>query len=122
MRLETEDAVSHIIVVRHLHFVKENDIFEFGGVADDRALPDNGISADECAVADLCLLVDDARSVDACCRRYLCRFCDPDIFAAFLELIFRKRTAKLHDICTDPGQQFPRVDCPVKERCGDRLL
>ena len=90
VRFIAKNAVAHIVVMRDLYFVKEDHIFEFCRVADNGALADDRISADKCAVADLRVLINDAGTVEACRGGDFGRFCDPDVLAALLILVFRE--------------------------------
>ena len=47
MGFVSKNRVADIVVMRNLYFIKENDIFQFGGVSNDSAFADNGVSADK---------------------------------------------------------------------------
>ena len=68
MGLITEDRISDIVVVRDLDLIEQDHIFKLRRISHDRALTDDGISADKCTVAHLCIFSDDRRTVDKCRR------------------------------------------------------
>ena len=47
MGFVSKNRVADIVVMRNLYFIKENDIFQFGGVSNDSAFADDGVSADK---------------------------------------------------------------------------
>ena len=93
MRFVAKNRVTDVIVVRNLYFIKENDIFQLGGVTNDSALADDGISAVKRTLADLRALSADAWAVEGRGRCDTGIFCDPDIFTAFFVFCRIKRLA-----------------------------
>jgi hypothetical protein len=59
-----KDAVSYIVVMRNLYIVKEDDVFEFSGVAHHTVVSNDGASSDKSAVSDFSFFTDDDRSFD----------------------------------------------------------
>lgn len=76
MGFVAEDGISHVVIVRHLYFIEQDDVLKFCRVTYDCAFADDRISADECALTDFCVLSDDRRSVDVGCLEYGCGFGD----------------------------------------------
>ena len=64
MCLESQDTVTDIIIMRHLYLIKENNIFKLGRISDNSTLSNDGISTDERTVTNLCLLINNGRSID----------------------------------------------------------
>ena len=104
-----EDGIAHVIIVRHLYFVEQDDVLKFCRVTYDCAFADDRISADECALADFCVLSDDRRSVDVGCLEYGCGFGDPYVFADLIVFICRKGLSEFFDEAADLWKDFPWV-------------
>ena len=90
MGLVSEDAVSDIIVMRHLNGIKKNDILKFGGIPHDAVLSYNDRSAYESAMSYFRILIDYEGTVKTGCGSYLGAFCNPDILSPFFKSVFRK--------------------------------
>ena len=60
MGFVSKNRVADIVVMRNLYFIKENDIFQFGGVSNDSAFADDGVSADKGTLTDLSAFSNDA--------------------------------------------------------------
>lgn len=95
MRLKAQNAVPDIIIMRNLHLVKQDHIFQLCGISYYCAFSNNGVSTDKCAVSDLCLIIYDGRSANICCRRDRCRIRYPYIFLDLCILICGKRCSQL---------------------------
>src|SRR5699024_2101674 len=59
MRAVAQDGVAHVVIVRGLHLVEQDDVLELHGVAHDAALADDGAAAYKRAMPHLGLVVDD---------------------------------------------------------------
>ena len=110
----TKDAVSHIIVVRHLYFIEENHVFQLCGIADHRSLSHDGAAPHKGTVAHLRILIDDERAVQAGRGSHFRAFRDPDVFPPFLITVFRKAVSQLDDKILDLRQNLPGIFRPFK--------
>ena len=72
MCLVSKNGITDVIVMRNLYFVEQDHIFQLGGVTNDSALADDGISADKSTLADLRAFSDDAWAVDGSGRCDTC--------------------------------------------------
>ena len=105
--------------MRHLDLVEQDDVFELGGISDHGVLADDGRAAQEGAVTHFGLVVDDQRAADVGAVEDLGVLGDPNAFGGVVELVSRKRGAKLEDELLDVGQRFPRVLELLEQRRGD---
>ena len=64
MRLESEDRITYIVIVRNLNVVADDNVLKFCGVADNALASDESAASDECTLTDFCLRSDDAWSCD----------------------------------------------------------
>ena len=103
MGFVSQYTVPYVIVVGHLHVIKENYVFQFGGIPYNGILTDDGIASDKGAVSDFRILVHNQRTVEACGRRHFGTFGNPDV-VAFLFIHFRVQSiAQLYNIGTYLG-------------------
>ena len=121
MRFVAKNRVTDVIVVRNLYFIKENNIFQLGGVSNDSAFADDGVSADKSTLADLRAFSDNAWAVDGSGRCDTGIFCDPDIFAAFFVFCRIKRFAEFKNKVLDERKHFPWIRFAFKDFCGNGL-
>ena len=121
MGFVSKNRVADIVVMRNLYFIKENDIFQFGGVSNDSALADDGISADKSTLADLRAFSDDAWAVDGSGRCDHGIFCDPDIFAAFFVFCRIECFAEFKNKIFNERKHFPWIRFAFKDFCGNGL-
>ena len=121
MGLVAEDGITDVVEVRRLDAIKQDDVFQLTGVADDGVFADDGIAADKRALAQLRTVVDDAGAgnIDAVKDLGIAR--DPDILAALLILVRRKRGAELKNEIPDVRQRLPRIGLARKQRRCDRF-
>ena len=101
----TENAVPDIIIMRNLHIVEQNDIFQFGAVADHAVVADQRASADKRAGTDFRLMADNGRRPDIVVGIDFGILGNPDVFADFIEFVSRKGLAEFDDEFLD----FARV-------------
>lgn len=71
VRLIAEDGVTDIVIMRHLHVIKQHDVFQLCGVADDGVFADYGAAANKRAMTNLCAVVYDAGCADVRRGEYL---------------------------------------------------
>ena len=122
MRFITQDRISHIIVMRHLHLIEQDHIFQLRGIAHHSAFPHQGVAADESAVAYFRILSDDGRSMDIGRRRYFRGSGNPHVFASFFIFLRIKSFPKLQDKRSDLRQRFPGIGQPFKKIRRNRLI
>ena len=70
MSLVTQDGISHIVIMGHLHLVEKHHVFELCRVSHDSALSHDGVSPDKCTVAYFGIFPDDDVFTDKSRRRY----------------------------------------------------
>ena len=87
MRLKTQHAVSHIIIMWHLYFIEQDHVLQFGGIADHSPFAYQCVTADKCTVTHLCFFSDDGRSMYISAWKCMGRFCNPYILAYFVILL-----------------------------------
>ena len=104
-----QDGVPHIIVVRNLHIVEQDHIFELGRVAHHTVGAHQGVASDKCPLADLGFRADNGWSVDISGREYRGAFRNPDILPALFIFFWRKRFPQLADKRPDTGKRLPRI-------------
>ena len=108
MSLVAENGITDVVEVRRLDVVEQDDVFQLAGVADDGVFADDGIAADKCALAQLRTVVDDAGACNIGAVKDLGIARDPDVLAALLILVRRKRGAELKNEISDVRQRLPR--------------
>jgi len=121
MRPEAKHRIAHIIVMRHLNVVEQNDIFEFGGVSHHCVFADNRVPSDKGTVADLRVFVDNARAVDAGARRDCGTLCNPDAFRRGVKPIGRQRFPQLQNKIMNLRKNLPRISIPIEKRVRNRV-
>ncbi len=109
MGLESQDAVSHIVVMGHLHLVEQHHILQFRGIPYHRSFSNDGIAPDKGTVPDFRLLVNDKGTVQAGCRRYFGIPGNPDRFPPFLIDLLWQGLPQGYDIIMDPGKYLPGI-------------
>ena len=122
MRVETEHAVPHIIVVGNFHLVEKDNILEFRGISDCRAFSYDRAAAYEGALSHFRVLIDDAGTANISAVEYLSALCYPDILPSFLKPVLREPAAELYDEAADLTQNFPGILFPIKKILRDRLI
>ena len=106
MCVPAEDGVADIVVVRDLAVVEDNHILELDAVTDDTIGTDQCRAADEGAMPDLGIRADDARWDDVGRGEDHGILVDPDLRLNFL--VFRtERGTKPENEILDSGQSFP---------------
>ena len=114
MSLIAKDAVSHIVVMGHLHLIEENHVFQLCGIADHRSLSHDGAAPYKGTVAHLGILIDDERAIQAGRGSHFRAFRNPDVFPPFLITVFRKAVSQLDDKILDLRQNLPGIFRPFK--------
>ena len=93
MGLIAEDGIAYVIVIGYLHLVKEDNVFQFGGVAYYGAFAYDGVSTDKCTVADLRAFVNDGRAVEVGGGGDFGSFSNPDILTTLFKEVGGKAFA-----------------------------
>ena len=122
MRVETEHAVADIVVVGNFHLVEEDDILELSGVADCGSLTDDRAAADESALPDSRVLIDDAGPPYISAVKYRRALCDPDIISPLFEPVRGKPVSERNDKIGNIAEDLPWIGLPLKEFRCDRLV
>ena len=107
--LIAQDAVTNVVVVRGLHAIKEDHVFQLDRIAHHAVLPHQGCATNECAVPHLGSCADDAGSTqvgrrgDNGCAVY------PHL-GRNLRIVLRIQMASdFHNQLLNAGQCFPRI-------------
>ena len=87
VRLIAEDTVTDVVVMRCLHPVEEDRVFDFGAVPHDGVVADQGTPAEKGTGAHFGAVSDHARRLDECARRDLRVFCDIDLGGDFFIVV-----------------------------------
>ena len=82
-----QNAVAHVVVMRGLHAVKEDHVFQFHGIAHHAARAYQCAAADERAVPHLGFRTDDARCSQISRREHFCGFVNPYMLTDFIVFI-----------------------------------
>ena len=122
VRLHAEDRVAHVIVMRNLDPVEQDNVLKLRRIPDGRALSDDRAAADESALADLRVLPDNAGAGDGGGRRDLRALCDPDVFALLLILFRIQRGTELFDEIRDKRKCLPWIGQSLKQVFCDRFV
>ena len=122
MGVATQDRVADIIIVGGLNIVKEDHVFQLHGVAHHSLLADDSAAADERAVPNLRLMVDDAGPADVGRGEHFGVFCNPDILAGVVILIQGQGCAQGLDVVAQLTQNFPGVGLALKQRRRDGII
>ena len=122
MRLVAEDAVAHVVIMRGLDVVEEDDVFQLHGVADDGVLADDGAAADKGTVADLRAVVDNAGSAEPGGGENLRILRHPHAFTGLVIFFGVKRGAEFENECLDLVQHLPGIGLALEELFGDRFV
>src|SRR6266545_6014131 len=62
MRVMTDNRITYVIEVRHLHFIEQDGIFEFAGVSHDYAVANDHVFAHVTAATDVTVFADPCRT------------------------------------------------------------
>ncbi len=117
-----QNAVPHIVVMGHLHFVEQDNVFQLRGIAYHGPFSHDGIAAHKRTVADFSILVYDKRPVQAGRGGYFGAFGNPDMLSPFLINFFRKALAQADDKIMDFRKRFPWIGQSLQQSGGDCLL
>ena len=109
MRVEAQDGITDIIIMRNFYFIEQNHILQFGGVANYRALANQRASAHECAVAHLSVLSHDHSLSEIGAGKYLRGIRYPYMLGYFRVLVLRKTLAQPDNEILNSSQRFPRI-------------
>ena len=122
VRVKTEYAVAHIVVVRNFNFVKEDHVLELCGISDSSSVSDDRAAADKSALPYSRVFIDDAGTSDISAVKYRCALSDPDILAPLFESVLGKLIAKGNDKIADVPKNFPGICLSLKELCRNGLV
>src|SRR4029077_15493883 len=114
MRVMTNDRITHVIEVRHLHFIEQDGVFEFAGVSHDYAVADDHVFAHVTTAADVAVFTDPRRAFQ---HRALLNHS----FSADKNMVADKRLA--HELAQDRGLEAKlQVTSNLFERVPDVIL
>ncbi len=118
MRLVAQNGITDVVKMRRLHIVKQHGVLYFGGISYDSVFAHDSTAADERAVADLGVFVNDAGTRDKRGRGDAGRFGDPHILRRMIKRAFGQRRAQSQDKILDLIQHVPRILSSVEKfRC-----
>ena len=100
MRMAAQNRVPNVIVVGHLDPIKQDHIFQLHRIPHHSFFPHNRTSPDKCAVANLRVMVNDARTPEIGRRENLCILRNPDILRRMIKFLRGKGGAQLQNIGT----------------------
>ena len=109
MALEAQDGVPHVVIMRGLHTVKEDDVFQLHGVAHYTARSHQGGAPDEGAVPDLRLRANNAGRAQEGRGSDRGGLVDPNVGGPLLVLRRVQGGAKLQNQLLDAVQSLPGV-------------
>ena len=90
VRVEAQNAVADIVVMRDFYLVEKHHILELCGISDSGAISDDRASADKCALSDSCIFINDAGAADISAVKDNGTLCHPDVLASLLESVLRQ--------------------------------
>ena len=122
MAFVAEDGIAHIVVVRYLYAVKQNDVFQLGGIAHHGPCAHQSAAADKGTVANFGILADDTRAGDMGSGVDRCGFGDPNIGSRMIVLCRGKSRAQFLDEIGDSAQCFPGVGILLQERSSKGVV
>ena len=117
VRLVAQHGIADVVIMRGLHLVKEDTVFQLAGVANHRAIADEHIPADERAGAHLGFFTDDARAGDAGRRRNRRGFGDPHILSRVIVIVQIQPLTDGQHRFADFRECFPRIFARGKHLC-----
>ena len=97
MRVEAQNGIADIVVVRHLALIEQNDILKLTGISDNAALADQCLAANEGALTNFGVFIDDAGTGNVGRVKYPGAFGNPYILAALFKAILRERFSQRQD-------------------------
>ena len=116
MGLIAKDRISHIVVMRHLHIVEQDHVFQLRGVAHHAVIAHQCAAPDKGALTNLRPVADDAGAVEIGGLEHRCVLGHPDILQNVAVpvggvhiLVLRKLLADLQNQVGDPGQRLPWI-------------
>ena len=116
MGLIAKDRIPHIVVMRHLHIVEQNHIFQLRGIAHHAVIANQCAAPDKGALTNLRPVADDAGAVEIGGLEHRCVLGHPDILQNVAVpvggvhiLVLRKLLADLQNQVGDPGQRLPWI-------------
>ena len=116
MAAPSQDGVSHIVVVRYLHTVEEDHIFQLGRVAHNAVIPNQHIAANIRTGAHLGTFANDAGTNQRSCRSYRSTASDPHLRLKLVIQLWIQRFTDLANGCPDLIQRFPGIGRVLKQR------
>ena len=111
MTFVTKNTVTDIIVVRNLHIVKKNHIFQFSAVSHNTVSANQRAPADKSSGAYFCFMSDDCRCTDIVVRIDFGVPGNPDIFTDLFKLILRQGFTQFDNEFLDFPKSFPGIFC-----------
>ena len=117
VRFVAQHGIADIVIMRGLHLIKENTIFQFAGVTNHRTIADEHIPADERSGAHLGFFTDDARTGDAGRRRDRRGFSDPHILSRVIVIAQIQPLTDGQHRFADFRERFPRIFARGKHLC-----
>ena len=114
MGLIAKNTVTYIVIMRHLYFIEQNDVFKFCGVTNYCSFANDGVTTDECTVSYLCFLVNNTWSVNISGWENGSRFCNPYILSTLLVFVFWQTVAQFDDKGTDLRKKLPGIGSTFK--------
>ena len=107
--LIAQNRVAHVVVVGHLNAVKENDVFQFHGVAHHAAFANQSGATDESAVAHLGVGADDTGGAQVGGRHHLGGAVYPHLGLRLVILLRGQSTAQGENQLGDSLQCLPGI-------------
>ena len=98
MGFVAEDGIAHVIIVRHLYFVEQDDVLKFCRVTYYCTFTNYSFSSYKCTMSYLCAFTYYCRTCNICGFKHICFFMNPYISIFFNIFILRKGSAKLYYI------------------------
>ena len=118
MGLVPQDGIAHVVIVRHLHVVKEDHVFQLRGIAHHTVVPHQGAAPDEGTGTDLGLMADDAGPGDVVVGIDHGVLGDPHVLLGMVVLLGAQRGAQLQDEALDTIQDLVRIGLSFKQGRG----
>ena len=107
--LVSKDCIAYIIIMRNLNIVTKNYILKLCRVSNHAAISHQSLSADKCAVTNLCIFTNNCRTIDTCGRCNLGRFCNPDVPLQMIIFISIQCFSQLYDEITNFRKYLPWI-------------
>ena len=122
MGMESKDGIADIIVMRYLAFIEQNNILQLTGIADNAALSDQRLPADERTLANFRVLINNAGTCNISRIEHDCTFGNPDVLSALFETIFRKSFSDCQNDFFNVRERFPGIGVLLQIIPGNTLV